>query len=337
MENKPTVWAFGEYKVNEETKELLRKSIWDDKKSRFGWSPDARYDLRKEPTEEHRRQLFLLEIKEGDWIVHINLPEYGQCTAVKVVSEYDFDEEGIPSIHNGQERKDFRHYLGVEPVIEFDRNAVVRTVNLRPRRRYHRIYAVDDFEKSIENLQKGKKVELLEGESQEEYYFKEKIKEEELLSKVSYLLYKTNPSKHLEKFLAKVFRKVPNVENVFENGSGWKSDFGADLIVDMNILLSPEVEIKNTIIVQIKSYGGICDDLGAVDQIKRGIKEFRGTAGIIATTAEGSKNLKDKIEEVSDEIGVPINLLDSEALVKFIIKYAPEMISLNPETEDRSA
>ena len=337
MENKPTIWAWGEYTdVDNDTKKLLEDSIRKDKKSRFGWSPDAKYDMREEwTTDEHRLNKFLLQIKEGDWIVHINMPNKGECTAVKVVSEYNFDE-GIPSTHKGQKRMDFKHYFEVEPVIDFHRNDenVLPSISasLKTPGRKHRVKEIDDFFESIKRLKKGGE-KLSEEESKGEYYLKSKIKEKKLLSQISDLIYKTHPSKHLEEFLAKVFRKVPNVKSVREHGSGWRSDCGADLIVDMYTLL-PSIDITNKIIVQVKSFGGVFrasqDIAKAVAQIKEGIEKFDGTIGIIATTAEGSEELKKKIKDASDEIGVPIVLLDAEDLAKFVIKYAPEMIDLNP-------
>ena len=338
MENKATVWAWGEYTdVDNDTKKLLEDSIWKDKKSRFGWSSDAKYDLRKEPTEEHPKQSFLLEIKEGDWIVHKNMPEKGRCTAVKVVSEYDFDV-GIKSIHKGQEKIDFRHHLGVEPVIVFKRNDEVvsprLSQSLKARGKCYKVKAVDDFFEAINKLEKRKEEKSLGEESKGLRFLRKKIKKEKLLSQISDTIYETHPSKALEGFLAEVFRKVPNVKNVCKNGFGFKSDSGADLIVEMNTLLLPDIEIKNKIIVQVKSFGGVFRApkkvAEAVSQIKEGIKEFNGTIGIIATTAEGSENLKDKIKDASNEIGVPIFLLDAEDLAKFVIKYAPEMIGLNP-------
>ena len=56
--------------------------------SRFGtW--DQEKSLRESWYGKHS---MLLKIKPYDWIVHINLPEYGKCVAVKVISEYDYDQ-----------------------------------------------------------------------------------------------------------------------------------------------------------------------------------------------------------------------------------------------------
>ena len=59
----------------------------------------------------------MLDIQKDDWIVHINVPEWGKCTTAKVISGYSFEKEG-------NEVGDFRHMIGIdkESVIIFDRN-----------------------------------------------------------------------------------------------------------------------------------------------------------------------------------------------------------------------
>lgn len=132
-------------------------------------------------------------------------------------------------------------------------------------------------------------------------------------------------SKHLERFLAKVFRRIPHVVDVVENGFGWGTDYGADLIVIMSTALG-NLEFEHKIIVQIKSFEGSHHDLEAVEQVKTGIEKYAGTAGMIITTAKKSEALENKVQEVSEQIGRPIDLLASDDLAKFVIKHAPEML-----------
>lgn len=315
------VWAFN--KADEEqARELIYLSIKNGK-SRFGWSQDDKHNLKTKDnwTENHSRQLFLLEIMPGDWIVHINTPKWGRCIAAKVNSEYSFDDGlkcdwGI----------DFRHYfeINVNTIVEFDRNDcnVLPTVNLNPRQRYHRIYAEDDFLKSIENI-KNNAVYLQSGETKEEFHLKERT--DKFLSEISTLIHEMNRSKNLERFLAKVFKKIPGVTNVNENGFGWGTDFGADLIVTMSSSIG-NLEFENKIIVQIKSFEGAHSEVDAVYQVKTGIEKYSGSAGMIITTGHRTEELENKIQEVSKAIDKPIDLLDHEDLAKFVIKHAPEMI-----------
>ena len=234
-----TIWAFNDPTDNDienDERDLIRNLMAESVqsgKSRFGWSSENRANLNlrnmwtDEEWREWGRQLFLLEIEKDDWIVHINVPEWGRCTAAQVLCGYGFDS-GL----NVSWGRDYRHFIKVnrETVIEFDRNDpnVLPTVNLRPRRRYHRIYDVDDFLQSIENL-RGNRVNLSEGERRETYFLKEKT--EEYLKKITELIQGTHQGKKLESFLAEVFRKIPGVVNVKEKwqwmGNGLRCRFNS--------------------------------------------------------------------------------------------------------------
>ena len=316
-----TIWAFNKID-GEKERNLLYQSIKSGI-SRFGWSQEDKHNLKLKNnwTDWHSKQLFLLEVKPGDWIVHINTPKWGKCIAAQVLSEYGFDE-GLQCSWG----PDFRHCfkIDVTTIVEFDRRDpnVLPTVNLNPRSRYQRIYAVEDFLKSIENL-KGKTVILNKDESKEEYHLKDKT--DKYLSEITTHIHKMHKSKNLERFLAKVFRKIPGVIDVNENGFGWGTDFGADLIVTMRTALG-NLEFENKIIVQIKSFEGSHQDIAAVQQIKTGIEKYTGTAGMLITTAKKSEALESKIQEVAEEIGRPIDLLAAEDVAKFVIKHAPELL-----------
>ena len=320
MSNEETnsVWAFGGLgKKYIEEKRLLYESIKSGK-SRFAYSYGDEYNLKLKDnwTHEHGKQQFLLDIKEGDWIVHINLPEWGQCVAVRVCSKYDFDEGFTCNWSKDFKVKDLRHFfeIDVDSIIEFNRRdpSILPSVKLGNRGRYWRIKEIDDFHQSIENLKSEKK----------EDHLKKKL--QPLLPQISEHIHKMHPSKKLEGFLAEVFRKIPTVVEVVENGYGWRTDHGADLIVKTSTPLG-YLSLENTIIVQVKSYEGTHHNLNAVDQIKEGIKEYDGTAGMIITTArEVSKELENKVQEASAELKMEIVLLDATDLAKFIIKHAPE-------------
>jgi hypothetical protein len=316
-----TIWAFNKVDGANE-RQLIYQSLKEGK-SRFGWSQKDEHNLKLKNnwTEWHSKQLFLLQVKQGDWIVHINTPTWGRCIAAQVLSGYDYDD-GLQCDWG----KDFRHCFSVNPesLIEFDRRDpnILPSVNLNPRQRYHRIYAVEDFLKSIENL-KNNAVSLDADETKEEYHLKEKTAN--YLTEISSLIHEMHKSKHLERFLAKVFRRIPGVIDVTENGFGWGTDFGADLIVTLSSSLG-NLEFENKIVVQVKSFEGTHYDLTAVDQVITGIEKYEGTAGLIVTTAHKSEQLEQKVLDVSKEIGVPIDLLASDDLTKFVLKHAPELL-----------
>ena len=196
-----TVWAFNDTKDAMTTRKIYESIL--NGKSRFGWSDKDGHNLllKDNWTDYHSRQLFLLQIERDDWIVHINTPNWGRCTAARVIALYNFDG-GLQL----EGRSDFRHFFEIdkESIVEFDRNNpnVLPTVNLNPRYRYHRVYAESDFLQSIENIEHNKVV-LSKGETREEYHLKEKTSG--YLSELTQLIQKMNKSKKLERFLAEVF------------------------------------------------------------------------------------------------------------------------------------
>ena len=270
------VWAFGKV-TDAATRRLVHASLKPGV-SRFGWSSDDEDDLR---VNRQGKQAFLLDISPGDWVVHVNLPKPGCCVAAKVSGEYTFDE-GITTESGG---RDFRHALPVDltTVVEFDRRdpRVLPTVNLRPMRRYQRVYQEEDFLKSLDNLQNQDF--HIPPEIEDVYHLRGKC--EPLLKSVSERIQATHKSHNLEPFIAKVFERMPNVvAPVKVNGSGWGTDHGADLIVNITTLVGP-VQFVNTVVVQVKSFTQNHNDTKAVDQIVTAIDHYNAHAGIIVTTA----------------------------------------------------
>ena len=156
-----TIWAFNQ--PPEEYREFVANSVRSGI-SRFGWSrsSEANLELLKEKDWEDmndnekefwRKTRFLLDIEKGDWIVHINVPEWGKCIAAKVIEPYYFDNESL--------EEDFRHCLEIDKdsIIEFDRNdpnihpVVSRKLKLRGR--FWRIYCKKEFLESLKNLKEN--------------------------------------------------------------------------------------------------------------------------------------------------------------------------------------
>ena len=258
----------------------------------------------------------LREVHEGDWIVYINAPRWGHCIAARITSEYKFGDKNSAS----------PHYFEVDTstVIEFDRNDenVLPTVHLRPRKKFQRIYDKEAFDKSIENL-KNNKIQLEGGETREIHHLKKELAH--TLSDIAVKIQQMNKSKNLEKFLEKVFNKVPDVKNVRLN-EGRGTDHGADIIIDTHIKIAYNIEYPHRVVVQVKSYEGTIENVHAVNQIVDAIKRYDADAGIIATTAESTETIEQEIEKKSYDVGKPIDLLAHEDLARFVINQAPELL-----------
>lgn len=286
-------------------------------KSRFGmW--DQEVSLREQ---YHGANGFLLKIKPGDWIVHVNSPKYGRCVAVQAQAEYTFDE-GIKCAWG----VDFRNYIPVNPdtIVEFDRNdeRVLPSVNLRPMRRGQRIKQVNDFLKSLENL-KQEKLAAMSGELRGVIHLREKF-DSELLPKVTKYIHELNRSKELERFLHAIFESMPNVESTL-NGFGWGTDHGADLIVEFQNPLSG-VSLSSKLIVQVKSYSGAHTELNAIDQIATGIEKYSGNGGLLITTGNATEELEEYAREVGERIGMPIDIIAGAEVSRFVLRHAPDLL-----------
>ena len=314
-----TVWAFAQIPDPDARAKVFQEV--QSGKSRFGcWSFTS--DLR-----EHRNgELdFLTRIKPGDWIVHVNLPHRGRCVAVEVSGSYNCDE-GLPCAWD----KDFKHYIEVNPstLIEFDRRDqnILPTVNLNPRARYQRVLAKADFFTSINNL-KGQIITLKEGESKELLHLRDKMSEVGL--QVTRLIHQTHKGKNLERFMAKVFRNIPNVVDVRENGFGWRTDHGADLIVTIQSGLG-NLQFERKIVVQVKSFEGHHYDLSGVHQVVHAIERYEADAGMIITTAEPTEQLWTEIAKQAETLGKPIDLIAGKAIARFVLANNPNLLFEEP-------
>src|ERR1017187_2998585 len=134
--------------------EVAHKLVYDEihkGRSRFGmWE-----QVKSLKDEYSGRNRLLREIHTGDWIVHVNMPKYGKCGAVQAAGEYQFDN-GLSCSWG----TDFNNLIPTDPstIVEFDRNDinVVSSVRLRPLKRIERVYQVDDFLESLDNLKQKK-------------------------------------------------------------------------------------------------------------------------------------------------------------------------------------
>ncbi len=308
----------------------IKKSIHEDGYSRFGWGffdldqlKDKDWsEMSEDEIDVWKRSSFLLEVKQDDWLVHINFPEYGKCTACKVSGGYEFRE-----LIQG----DFGHGIKIDKdsIVTFDRNddGVLPIISrkLKLPRAYYRIDNIDEFEKSIENIKNN--VRLSETDNKEIHYLREEFSN--MLSNITWLIQKNHPEKKLEHFFKSIFEKIPNVINVENYGEtkGFGTDFGADLIVRYKSGLPIlDLETEKTLVVQVKSYDGDHYDTSAVDQIETAIDKFGADVGLIITTGNKTKVLEDAIEALCIKKNLPISLIAGDDVAKFVLKTAPDLL-----------
>jgi energy-coupling factor transporter ATP-binding protein EcfA2 len=160
---------------------------------RFGWSyvnTANLYQLKAKietegwdslsKNEKNCYQSFLLEIKEGDYVIYINMPEWGKCSVARVTGAYFWRYDD----------SDFNHRFLVDPksVFVFDRNAQEvhpdLKARLKLRGRFWRIDPKDKFEALLQNL---KPVSNLACTSQVDLAIS-RIEIEQLFGRYSYVL-----------------------------------------------------------------------------------------------------------------------------------------------------
>lgn len=341
--------SFADYN-NEDVLQKVQKFLSDSIKngvSRFGWSYIDTADLKElqnkqwqKMTEEEKncwaKANFLLGVEKGDWVVHVNLPQWGRCIAGQVFETYSFDKDK-------NDFEDYRHLLKLDKntIVEFDRNdeAVLPIISsrLKLQGRYWTIQYVDEFLQTIQNV-KAESLGKKENESVGIFYLKKDLSES--LKQITAKIQKTHPAGKLENLIADVFRKIPGVVNVHEYGKhkGWRTDNGADLIVTYKSGLNiSNLEKEEKLVVQVKSYTGHHLETNAVEQIETAIKEFQANAGLIITTAESTENLEEAIENLSNKLSkseedgglnkpIPIGLIAGEEVAKFVLRYGGELI-----------
>ena len=317
----------------EDSREFVYKSLTDEQNpvSRFLWSYFPNCDLNRLKTlkwEEmtadeincwkhaHR----LLDFKPGDWVLHINVPEYGKVTAARITSEYEY-QDILPESHT-----DGRHYFRVKDIFTFDRNdkRVHRKLSSRLKLQgcLWQVYCEDEFNKSL-NLLQGKS----DKELSENHFLVTEANE--MMERLTKTIQSNKPGKDMEHFLAEVFKKIPNVIDVKENCSGWKTDYGADLIVIYKTGLLPDLESVHKLVVQVKSYEGDHWETNAVAQLKTAITQFNASSGMLMTTGNRTEALERAFDSLAKEMednNIPVRLLAGSEVAQFVLQYGMDVL-----------
>ena len=300
-------------------------------RGRFGWSNietadltrlQARIDAGDSLTEEERDcyHPFLLGIKENDYVVYINMPEWDKCTLVRVTGPYFWKWDG--------EGSDFNHCFPIDPesVRVFNRNNAIVHPQLRRklklRRRWWRIYDLHkEFKLLIKLLERGEEGTPSTPETNIDWLKKD------MLSDITEEIHRTHLGSQLESLIAEIFRNVPGVKEVKEQGGA--GEHGADL----QVIFEWEVPIlgiqeQRTCVVQVKSFEGEMWETNAVDQIREALQYWDADMGVIVSTAssgsEALDNALDKLRE--EEKGKPVYLLIGEDVAAFLLRFGSQLL-----------
>ena len=303
---------------------------------RFGWSYAKTADLRKlkrkrakgqELTDEekHCAQWFLLDLEEGDYVIYINVPEFGKCTLARIVGPYVWRWE----------EDDFNHRFPVDgrSVVTFDRNDEVVNPRLSSRLkfqgRYWRVVSRDDSKEEFEELlgkvaHGGASGKL---RSSNVPYAARALRP--LLRQITAEIHRMHPRKDLEVLCAALFRKMPDVRQVDHRGHG-RRDKGADLIVTFGSGI-PGLVLDRKLLVQVKAFGGEHSETGAVEDLRRAFEHHpEADFGLIISTAERkTKPLEEALEGLREEVGKPVELLIGEDVARLFLQYGGDLLGLH--------
>jgi len=254
---------------------------------------------------------FLLRLKPGDYVVYINVPNWGKCTLAKVTSEYYWRYEG----------DDFSHRFSVDPasVRTFDRNKGVHptlSARLKLQGRWWTIYTEPEFARLLESLNN----EVPASKTNLEHLAEDL---QAIWPTISEKIQWAYPRKDLECLLEKLFCEVPGVRKV-ERRQG-RADHGADLIVEFEMAVP---ELVQTLVVQVKSFTGEINDTSAIKDIRRAF-EYHESASmglIVSTATSASKSFRDELDRLRDESKKPVALLIGSDLATFFLRYGATLI-----------
>ena len=300
---------------------------------RFGWSYVQTADLRKLRERVNQRgwesltedekdcyQAFLLDLQDGDHVVYINVPEWGQCTLATVAGEYEWRFKN----------DDFNHRFPVDPqsVRTFERKAdfvaaaLSRRLSLQGR--WWRVYAEQEFDRLLESLREGV---VPSRDRTAETNVKELAQQlRPKLMEIAGKIQHTHPGKDLEALMERVFRNVPGVREVRRQQG--RADHGADLVVEMEYGTIPGLVEARTLVVQVKSYWGELVETTAVKDIRRAFEHHSDAdMGLIVSTAKrADEDFERALEKLQEEIKKPVSLLIGADLAAFVLRYGEALL-----------
>ena len=195
---------------------------------------------------------------------------------------------------------------------------------LNPLRRYQGVYDVhEEFESLVKALKEGRGGTPSTPETRLDS-LRETIRPS--LAEITRQIRRNYPRKDLEELIAEVFRNVPSVKEVREQGGS--GERGADLIVTYESGIPiPELQGQHTCVVQVKAFEDRLEDLHAVEQIREALEHWDADTGLIVSTASSSTTaLNDALDQLREETKKPVGLLIGEDLAAFVLRFGGDLL-----------
>ena len=308
---------------------LIRESLKNGE-GRFGWSyvetanlhelrnliaTDGWNSLNNEEKDCYHE--LLLSLNSGDYVVYINVPEWGQCTLAEVTGTYFWRWAD----------NDFNHRFPVDPksVRSFDRNdamvAPALRARLKLRGRCYRIYAEEEFRRLVETLPRGvQPAPRTLGNNLHDLTDEMKPSLSTVAEKIRHL----PPNTDLESLVEQVFRRVPGVRSVTRQGGAGSR--GADLVVELDFGSIPE--LVQTLVVQVQPHPGMLREPSAVDDIRRAFGAYDADMALIVSTATNhDPAVECQLDRLREDTMKPVAWLSGDELAAFFLQHGSDLLS----------
>ena len=261
-------------------------------------------------------QEFLLSLESGDYVVYVNLPEWGQCTLAEVTGPYFWRWSD----------RDFNHRFPVarRSVRTFDRNdarvAPGLSARLKRRGRCYRIHAEDEFRHLVQALRPGAKAApgMFAGDL---HQLGDDLKS--FLLSVTEELRRPRPHVELEHLVERLFRRLPGVRSVARHeGAG---EGGADILVELEVGSIPQ--LVHRLVVHVRPPQDAPTGPSAVDDMRRAIA-VRGADMALVVSTETHRDPKEKrqLDRLAEDLMKPVALLDGGELTALFLQHGAGLL-----------
>ena len=259
---------------------------------------------------------WLLSLNGGDYVVYINVPEWGQCTLAEVTGTYFWRWAD----------NDFNHRFPVDPnsVRSFDRNdamvAPALRARLKLRGRCYRLSTEEEFRRLVAALPRGvRPAPRTFGDNSHELTDEMKPFPATVTEKIRHM----HPDTDLEGLVEQVFRRVPGVRSVTrQTGAGSR---GADLVVELDFGSIPE--LVQTLVVQVQPGPDTLREPSAVDDIRRAFGAYDTDMALIVSTAMNpDPAVERELDRLRENTMKPIALLTGDELAAFFLQHGSDLL-----------
>lgn len=297
---------------------------------RFGWSYVETADLHElrsrvasdgwDSLTDEERDCYheaLLSLDCGDYVVYVNVPEWGQCTLAEVTGKYFWRCAD----------NDFNHRFSVDrnSVCSFDTNDTMvpqgLRVRLKRRPRCYRINAEEEFGRLVEALQHGAKTQPRTLADNPHSLTDET---EPFLSTVAEKIRHVHPDSDLEHLLEQVFRRVPGVRSVTRQATA--GDLGTDLVVEFELGSIPQ--LLQTLVVQIRPGQGILMNPTAADDIRHTFRAYDADMALFVSAAViPGPAVERQLDRLREKTLKPVALLSGDELAAFLWRHGSDLLT----------